>query len=130
VSALATCLTINSATSSPKKTNRMKQKQKQIIHECRDPQGPEWVILVNSPHWPPGVVCQFIIREWWYHHDDCIARFKEDCARDGCTVLVSQPAPKREDGRARYLTNAEVSQALKARRLLTPERAKYLEASK
>jgi hypothetical protein len=92
------------------------------MKQKRDPEGPEWVMLVDSPpHWKPSVIIQMIL------DDDCIAELKEKCIKAGWTILFSQPAPKCEDGQARYLSGDEMRQALKARRLLTPERAKLLE---
>lgn len=101
--------------------------KKQKLSERRPEQGDDFVLLVDSPHWKPGVVLQFIMKDWWYGHDP-IAEFQEGCKRDMCTILVCQRAPEREDGRPRYLSKSEAWSALKARRLLTPERAKYLEA--
>jgi hypothetical protein len=94
-------------------------KQKQKIND-RPERGDEFVILVDSPYWPPGTVMQFVVHEWWYGHD-CLAEFEAANKRSGCTTLAIQRAPQ-IDGRGRYLTNEEVRQALKARRLLTPER--------
>lgn len=98
----------------------MSKKQKSEVR--RRDQGDQFVILVDSPFWPAGSVLQFVIREFWYGHD-CISEFEEGCKRDGCTILHMKKAPIRDDGRARYLTDAEVERALRSQGLWTHTRA-------
>lgn len=105
----------------------MPKKQKQIIPERRPDQGDDYVLLIDSPYWPPGTVLQLVMKDWWYGRNP-IAEFQEGCKSDRCTILVIQRAPEFE-GRTRYLTSDEAKKALKVRGLLSPERAKYLSIS-
>jgi hypothetical protein len=87
----------------------------------RPERGDEFVLLVDSPHWPAGSVLQFVIKEYWYGHEP-IEEFIEDCKRDNCTVLHMERVEDRPHG-SRYLTDEEVEQRLKAKGLWNETRA-------